>query len=135
MLKVIVVDADNSREFYIHEALPTSSSKFFEKTMKRGWEKAEEKLFNLPEDDPETFALYRQVVYTGRIPVFHEVPEQDSDEDELYTYCNNKEFCKFEYETRSKILSGASKNSITCLEKVPSLTRRGIHASHNNPVI
>jgi hypothetical protein len=69
MLKIVAGATGSTRDFCIHEALLTARSKFFEKAMGKGWKEAEEKLVKLPEDDPDIFALYEQVIYTGRIPL------------------------------------------------------------------
>ena len=57
MIHIVVGDPEAVRDFYIHEALLTTRSKFFERAMRKGWKEAEHKLVKLPEDDPETFAL------------------------------------------------------------------------------
>jgi hypothetical protein len=80
MVKVVVGENRGTRDFVIHEALLTSRSRFFKKAMAGDWKEAEEKLVKLPEDDPAIFALYEQLVYTGRIPAFDGQPEPIEEE-------------------------------------------------------
>ncbi|KAF1920341.1 hypothetical protein BDU57DRAFT_425817, partial [Ampelomyces quisqualis] len=75
-LKVVVGSGNNTREFGVHEALLTSRSEFFDKAMGKGWKEAEEKVVKLPEDDPDAFALYEQLIYTGNIPAFSDAPDR-----------------------------------------------------------
>ena len=112
----------------MHESLLTSRSKFFKKAMNKGWKEAEDKLVKLPEDDPDIFALYEQLVYTGCIPVFDDDPERiyhedgdgdsngddDSSEDDEksndgHTYCQNITVCQNEYNTLFKLYIFAEK--------------------------
>ena len=68
IFKIIVGEGDDAQEFQIHEAVLTARSKFFKAAIGRKWKESEEKTVKLPEDDPEAFALYSQLVYTGQIP-------------------------------------------------------------------
>jgi hypothetical protein len=70
MLKIVVGGEGVARQFAIHEALLTTRSEFFKKAMGKGGKEVEDKVVKLPDDDMDIFALYEQLVYTGRLPIF-----------------------------------------------------------------
>jgi hypothetical protein len=88
--------------------------KFFKKAMGKGWKEAEEKLVKLPEDDPDIFALYEQVVYTGQIPLFDDEPERTfidytGESGSNRTTCTSLEKCQHEYEALAELYVLAEK--------------------------
>jgi hypothetical protein len=99
MLKLTVGAAGSTHDFCIHEALLTARSKFFERAMGKSWKEAKEKLVRLPEDDPRIFALYEQIVYTGRIPIFDDEVERVSSGAYNDPECDEEELCMSEYES------------------------------------
>ena len=110
MIHIVVGDPEAVRDFYIHEVLLTTRSKFFERAMRKGWKEAEHKLVKLPEDDPETFALYEQIVYTSRIPLLDFTGSRAStSEVDGETVCNAKDKCDREYTYLSKLYVLAEK--------------------------
>jgi hypothetical protein len=48
--------------------LLTARSRFFQKALFGNWKEAEDRVVNLPEDDPALFADYIHVLYTGDTP-------------------------------------------------------------------
>ncbi|KAI8939430.1 hypothetical protein NX059_003210 [Plenodomus lindquistii] len=108
LLKLIVGDNFNLPEFYIHEGILVARSEFFKNTMSAGWKEAEEKVVRLPNDDPGVVALYEQLVYTGRIPIF------DTDAERLSIWaeglmCGDQSLCQYEYTSLSKLYVLADK--------------------------
>lgn len=67
-LVIHVGEGEAKQSFAVHEALICARSKFFEKAMNGKWQEAENKVVNLPEDDPIAFGLYKQLLYTRRLP-------------------------------------------------------------------
>ncbi|KAJ5853655.1 hypothetical protein N7534_006198 [Penicillium rubens] len=58
--------------FHIHKSLICTSSLFFQKAMSGPWKESKEQTLELPEDDPQAFALYSHWLYFGKIPVIDE---------------------------------------------------------------
>jgi hypothetical protein len=54
-------------------------SKFFQAALRGGWKEAEERVINLPEDDPKLFASYVQAVYHGGVHEHLEVSDETFD--------------------------------------------------------
>lgn len=69
------VGRDNGRSFRLHEALVSARSDFFAAALTGQWKEAKDKIIDLPEDDPDIFALYPQLLYTGKIPVKEQTQE------------------------------------------------------------
>ncbi|KAH6637768.1 hypothetical protein C7974DRAFT_148065 [Boeremia exigua] len=63
--------------FFVHESLLTTRSQFFKKAMEGPWIEAESRVVRLTEDDPVTFQLYVDLLYTGRVAVLRELPSDD----------------------------------------------------------
>ncbi|KAF2827359.1 hypothetical protein CC86DRAFT_209933 [Ophiobolus disseminans] len=66
-LTVVVGKEPNHKRFLVHEGLLCARFEFFKRAMNGNWAEREERLIKLPEDDPETFATYINVVYTNRV--------------------------------------------------------------------
>ncbi|KAF1950232.1 hypothetical protein CC80DRAFT_554463 [Byssothecium circinans] len=77
ILKIVV--GEEKTVFSIHEAVLTARSKFFKNAMTGNWKEAEDKAVKLPEDDPDVFALYEQIVYTGKIPAYDDTGDERRD--------------------------------------------------------
>ncbi|CAI7604491.1 unnamed protein product [Penicillium glandicola] len=58
--------------FHIHESIICNSSLFFQKAMSGSWKESKERTLELPEDDPERFALYSHWLYFAKLPVIAE---------------------------------------------------------------
>ncbi|CAA9965871.1 BTB/POZ domain containing protein [Pyrenophora teres f. maculata] len=67
-IRVIVGQAPDQKEFFVHEGLVCPRSEFFRKAMKGPWTEAQERKIDLEQEDPETFALYLELLYTGALP-------------------------------------------------------------------
>lgn len=72
-----VVVGNSKEDFRVHEAMIRSSSPFFEKALAGPWKEASQRLVKLPEDEPQTFALYINWLYSGKIPAHSQAPEID----------------------------------------------------------
>jgi hypothetical protein len=77
-VQVIVGLDELSKTFSVHRDLITSRSKFFKKALRnygdkdRGditWREGEDGVVKLPEDSPDVFSHYVQLIYHGRVPV------------------------------------------------------------------
>jgi len=75
------------RSFRISEALITSRSDFFRNTLHSGsrWSAGKGKIVHLPEDHPDLFAKYIQLVYTSTIPIIRPTLEDPEDDVEYTT--------------------------------------------------
>ncbi|OQE22667.1 hypothetical protein PENFLA_c012G04784 [Penicillium flavigenum] len=67
----ITVGATKS-PFHIHKSLICTSSLFFQKAMSGPWKESKEQTLELPEDNPQAFALYSHWLYFGKFPVIDE---------------------------------------------------------------
>jgi hypothetical protein len=91
------------QEFRIHEAVLTARSKFFKAAMGKQWKESEDKAVKLPEENPDVFRLYTQLVYTGRIPRMNDdTPQTDETVESSSKFCNTEDECEEEY----KLLCG-----------------------------
>ncbi|KAF2868938.1 hypothetical protein BDV95DRAFT_577969 [Massariosphaeria phaeospora] len=54
-------------EFCVHENLICTRSAFFRKAMNGTWKESEEKYVELPEDEPDIFRLYVELLYSARL--------------------------------------------------------------------
>lgn len=54
--------------FFVHQKLICSNSKFFSNAMNGKWEESKNCIIRLPANQPATFNLYAQWLYTRRIP-------------------------------------------------------------------
>ncbi|KAF2679137.1 hypothetical protein K458DRAFT_258564, partial [Lentithecium fluviatile CBS 122367] len=71
VVKVQVGQEDASKIFTVHKTLLTSQSKYFKNVFKEEWKLEDHRTAGLPDpdEDPEIFELYLQVLYTGKVPV------------------------------------------------------------------
>jgi hypothetical protein len=63
-LTVLVGKEPNQQRFSIHESIICAQSDFFLRAMSGNWLEQEDRLVKFPEDDPEIFAIYINLVYT-----------------------------------------------------------------------
>ncbi|KAF1839677.1 hypothetical protein BDW02DRAFT_539081 [Decorospora gaudefroyi] len=66
-LTVHVGPEDSQQEFLLHEGIICARSDFFRRAMNGNWAEKTERLIKLPEDGPETFDIYVNLVYTNTI--------------------------------------------------------------------
>lgn len=57
------------KPFTVHELIICASSPLFKSAMSGPWKESKEHVVNLPEDDPNIFALYSHWLYYAKIPV------------------------------------------------------------------
>jgi hypothetical protein len=57
----------DTKAFVAPESFLTTRFEFFRRAMNGSWKEAETHIVELPEDDPETFAVYINHVYTGQL--------------------------------------------------------------------
>jgi hypothetical protein len=76
--------------------------------MTKGCKEADEKKVSLPEDDPDIFALYEQVVYTGHVPLFDDELERVEKDCWSDTWCE-EDACHHEYEALCQLYLLAEK--------------------------
>ena len=62
-----LVGKEDPTEFVIHESVVTPHSAFVRMALSNDWKEAKERTIPLPEDEPDTFQLYQEWVYTGLV--------------------------------------------------------------------
>jgi hypothetical protein len=75
MIKILV--GEEERVFLVHKSALTARSQFFKTAMGGKWQEAQDGVVKLPDDDGDTFALYEQLVYTGKVPAFDDSEETE----------------------------------------------------------
>lgn len=74
----VQVGASNASKIYTVDAqILTSRSLFFRKALSSGFKEAEERIFKLPEDDPELFGTYVHLLHTNELSVIPDPPPAD----------------------------------------------------------
>lgn len=66
-LKVVVGEEGNEEEFWVHQNILTSHSEFSKRATNGQWLESDERLVTLPEDRPDVFRLYLNLLYTKQI--------------------------------------------------------------------
>ncbi|KAJ4365521.1 hypothetical protein N0V83_008140 [Neocucurbitaria cava] len=66
-LKVVVGEEGNEEKFWVHQNILTSHSEFFKRATNGQWLESDERLVTLPEDRPDVFRLYLNLLYTKQI--------------------------------------------------------------------
>lgn len=64
---VFLVGTYAPKRYSIHERLVSPRSEFVRLALRGQWKEARERTINLPEDDPDVFAVYQQWLYGGLI--------------------------------------------------------------------
>jgi hypothetical protein len=57
--------AGGAEDFFVHEALICPQSDVFKNAMKESWLEAQERKVNLPEEKPEIFKPYLDLLYVS----------------------------------------------------------------------
>jgi hypothetical protein len=65
-IRVNVGQEPGNKHFFVHQHLICPRSEFFKNAMKEEWKEAQERKVNLSEDEPDTFALYLELLYVSR---------------------------------------------------------------------
>jgi hypothetical protein len=117
-LTVVVGVEPNQKRFSIHEGIICARSEFFRRVMSGDWLEKEERLVELPEDDPDIFALYVNIVYMSQVPTnaIAETKTPDALSDELHELCVLYLLCE-------KMLDKMGKNAI--LQAIMSTGKEG----------
>ncbi|KAF2827589.1 hypothetical protein CC86DRAFT_405708 [Ophiobolus disseminans] len=76
MLTVRVGKGPKPKEFIVHESFLTSHSEFFRRAMNGKWAETESRIVKLPKDNPRTFAVYLNFIYTGRLTTMRKTQEE-----------------------------------------------------------
>jgi len=76
MLTIRVGKKPKQKDFIAHESFLTSRSEFFRRAMNGKWAEADSRAVKLPDDKPETFALYLNFVYTGQLITMRKSAEE-----------------------------------------------------------
>jgi hypothetical protein len=63
-------------DFVAHESFLTSRSEFFRRAMNGNWAESESRVIKLPDDTPEIFAIYLNIVYTGQLVTMRKTKEE-----------------------------------------------------------
>lgn len=58
---------EEQQEFYVHEKLVRTNSKFFDTTLNKKWKEGQERVVKLPETAPRDFKIWVKFLYTGRV--------------------------------------------------------------------
>ncbi|CAO2656037.1 Nn.00g048400.m01.CDS01 [Neocucurbitaria sp. VM-36] len=66
-LKVMVGEEGNEEDFWVHQKILTSRSEFFKRATNGQWLESDERLITLPEDRPDVFRLYLNLLYTRQV--------------------------------------------------------------------
>lgn len=80
VIKVVVGPHDASRTFFVHEKLVVERAPFFERALNGQWKESDDKLVELPDDDPDVFFLYLQLLYTTKLHTRSNEPNKTSRE-------------------------------------------------------
>lgn len=105
MIQIHVGEGEYRESFDVHEALITARSIFFKNALSGNWKEAQERVVNLPEDDPAIFAIYVHSIYNGELPT-----TPDSETLNLSPDWENRGICKF-YVLAEKLQDIGAKNS------------------------
>jgi hypothetical protein len=66
IIKVLVGADDAAETFTVHEKLICERSEFFHKTLDGDWKEAQDRVVELPKDDPKIFQLYISSLYVSQ---------------------------------------------------------------------
>lgn len=65
MIRVVVGEAEETKEFHVHEGIICPRSGFFAKAMTEPWSEADERKVTLSAEEPNVFSLYLQLLYVS----------------------------------------------------------------------
>jgi hypothetical protein len=76
MITVRVGKELDHKDFIAPESFLTSRSEFFRRAMNGKWAESESRVVKLPEDKPDVFAIYVNLIYTGHLPTMLKSKEE-----------------------------------------------------------
>ncbi|KAH7401329.1 hypothetical protein BKA66DRAFT_564982 [Pyrenochaeta sp. MPI-SDFR-AT-0127] len=76
MLTLRVGKTGVAKNFVTHASFLTSRSEFFRRAMNGKWAESKSRIIDFPDDDPGTFSLYLNYVYTGKLSTMVLVQEE-----------------------------------------------------------
>jgi hypothetical protein len=101
-------------DFVAHESFLTALSEFFRRAMNGEWMESDTRMVKLPEDRPATFALYLNLVYTGRFVTARKSKEELAtlDFDDFDRYVQDEYYDMFDlYVLAEKLQDVKAKNA------------------------
>ncbi|KAF2122073.1 hypothetical protein BDV96DRAFT_682091 [Lophiotrema nucula] len=69
MVKIIVGKEEKQQSFTVYENIITSRSAFFCAALNGKWVESQDKIVKLPDEDPESAALYLQLIMTNKLGI------------------------------------------------------------------
>jgi hypothetical protein len=76
MVTVRVGQDPDHKDFTAHESFLTARSEFFRRAMNGKWAESDTRMVKLPDDEPETFTIYLNLVYTGQLVTMRKSKEE-----------------------------------------------------------
>ncbi|KAK7193038.1 hypothetical protein PSPO01_00832 [Paraphaeosphaeria sporulosa] len=125
----------------MHEKVLTERSSYFRNAVKDSWVEATDGVIILQDVDEQTFALYQQLVYRGRVPCLevNTVKESSPERRDPNRDCAHPEVCSNEYESLCDLYAFAermqdlkAKNS-TVAALILKLNDELAYTHHNQP--
>ncbi|KAF2443933.1 hypothetical protein P171DRAFT_444196 [Karstenula rhodostoma CBS 690.94] len=75
VVTILVGPPEQNQTFFIHKDLIVRRAPFFRNALGSDWAESDQNTVKLPEDDPSTFFLYIQLLYTGTLSLKGADPE------------------------------------------------------------
>lgn len=69
----------DGRSFWAHKDLLCSRSPFFTNALREEWKEGQDNKVELPDDDPDIFAMYMHMLYTGKVPIINRTVTETKD--------------------------------------------------------
>ena len=143
VVEISVGEGGDARSFWIYKDLICFRSPFFENALSHNWKESEDNVIRLPEDEPEIFDLYVQVLFTGKIPVGEVMSIDESEKDEANSEDEAVKQASLEYIRLGKLYVFAEKLqdvttknlTVTAFVEALSLRRLGMRHFPNSDVI
>jgi len=76
MIDIYVGTGAQTKQFHIHKALLCAKIPYFDKMFNSGFKEEIQNKAHLPEDDPESFDILQEWIYTGTLPKYRITKEQ-----------------------------------------------------------
>ncbi|KAF2869218.1 hypothetical protein BDV95DRAFT_621071 [Massariosphaeria phaeospora] len=114
-IKITVGTGDGQKAFFIHQGFLCKRSDFFKNALNGPWLESNERSINLPEDDPATFLLYQELLYTHVLPVKPATLDMEAcNEDDYEKACADAEYIALGqlYVLVEKLIDEQAKSSV-----------------------